>query len=111
MAFFYDKALVNMKNVLQCYEDMNLSLSNEKCFILRNNRIVLGHHISTSLVNMKSVLQCCEDMNLSLNNEKCFMLRNNRIVLGHHISTFSTSSVEVDLAKISMIQELSIPQN
>jgi hypothetical protein len=26
---------------------MNLSLNNEKCFMLRNNRIVLGHHIST----------------------------------------------------------------
>jgi len=61
-----------------------------------------------ALVNMRSVLQCSEDMNLSLSNEFFFMLRNNRIVLGHHIST---SSVEVDLAKISMIQELSIPQN
>ncbi|GLJ19357.1 hypothetical protein SUGI_0348760 [Cryptomeria japonica] len=42
----FDQALGNLKKVLQRCEDYNLSLNNEKCFIMMEEGIVLGHHIS-----------------------------------------------------------------
>ena len=42
----FDESLQNLQNVLiQCIES-NLSLSNEKCFMLLTEGIVLGNHIS-----------------------------------------------------------------
>jgi hypothetical protein len=35
-----------MENFLKCFQEMNLSLSNENCFMLMNDGIVLGNHIS-----------------------------------------------------------------
>jgi hypothetical protein len=45
-------------------------------------------------------------MNMSLNHEKCFMLMNEGIVLGHHVSA---TSIKVDNAKTSVIQDLPTP--
>ena len=42
----FDESFQNLEKVLiRCIES-NLSLSNEKCFMLLTKRIVLGHHIS-----------------------------------------------------------------
>jgi hypothetical protein len=35
------------KDVLQCCQDVNLSLSNENCLTLIYEAIVIGHHISS----------------------------------------------------------------
>lgn len=42
----FDESLQNLEKVLKRCIESNLSLSNEKCFILLTKGIVLGHHIS-----------------------------------------------------------------
>lgn len=42
----FEEALGNLKKVLQQCEDYSLSLNSEKCFIMMQEEIVLGHHIS-----------------------------------------------------------------
>jgi hypothetical protein len=42
----FDEALANLENrLIRCMES-NVSLSNEKCFMMATNGIVLGHRIS-----------------------------------------------------------------
>jgi hypothetical protein len=43
----FDEALDNLDKVLQRCREMNLSLSNEKCNMMMNEGIVLGHHLSS----------------------------------------------------------------
>jgi hypothetical protein len=43
----FQESLTNLENVLKRCEEMNLSLSNEKCNMLMSEGIVLGHHISS----------------------------------------------------------------
>lgn len=42
----FDEALQNLDKVLKRCEDHHLSLSHEKCLIMVEQGIVLGHHIS-----------------------------------------------------------------
>jgi hypothetical protein len=44
---YFDEALDNLDKVLQRCREMNLSLSNEKCKMMMNEGILLGHHISS----------------------------------------------------------------
>jgi len=41
----FEHALENLEKVLKRCIEANLSLSNEKCFIMLNEGIVLGHYI------------------------------------------------------------------
>jgi hypothetical protein len=43
----YHEALDNLEKVLIRCQEMNLSLSHEKCKMLLNERVVLGHHVSS----------------------------------------------------------------
>eukprot|EP00253_Pinus_taeda_P021045 PITA_21045 len=43
----FEHALTNLEKVLKRCIEANLSLSNEKCFIMLNEGIVLGHYISS----------------------------------------------------------------
>lgn len=43
----FDHSLKNIQKVLQRCIETNLSLSNEKCYMMLNEGIVLGHHISS----------------------------------------------------------------
>lgn len=43
----YEESLTNLKSLLQSSQDMNLSLSDEKCFMLMNEGKDLGNHISS----------------------------------------------------------------
>ena len=52
------------------------------------------------------VLKRCKEKNLALNWEKCHFMVKNGIVLGHKIST---TRLEVNQAKISMIKTLVSP--
>jgi hypothetical protein len=47
----FKEALANLGKVLKICKEENLSLSNEKCFMILTEGIVLGHHIS--LVGIK----------------------------------------------------------
>jgi hypothetical protein len=42
----FDEALSRLEKVLQRCVENHLSLSNEKCFLMMTEGIVLGHHIS-----------------------------------------------------------------
>ena len=59
-----------------------------------------------AMMNLEKVLVRCQEHNLTLNNEKCFMLMQEGMVLGHFISTIG---IQVDPAKIEVIQTLAIP--
>jgi hypothetical protein len=48
----FGEALSNLKNVLQCCQDMNISPSNEKCSTLMNEGMVLEHYISSSNIEV-----------------------------------------------------------
>lgn len=53
----YDEALQNLDRVLEVCEENQLSLSHEKCLIMVEQGIVLGHHISSEgiKVNPKKI--------------------------------------------------------
>ena len=44
----FEDSLANLEKILKRCVDSNLSLSNEKCFMMMTEGIVLGHHISSS---------------------------------------------------------------
>ena len=69
---------------------------------------VYGNNFEDSLDNLEKILKRCIESNISHSNEKCFMMLNEGIVLGHHISS---SRINVDLAKIQLIVNLSKPKN
>lgn len=48
----FGKALSNFNKVLQRCKDHQLSLNNEKCFMMMTKGIVLGHHISHLGINV-----------------------------------------------------------
>ena len=58
------------------------------------------------LKNLETVLQRCQDKNLALNWEKRHFMAIEEIVLGHKISTVR---LEVDQAKVSVIETLMPP--
>jgi len=43
----YEQALNNLDRVLKRFKDHNLSLSYEKCFMMMQEGIMLGHHVSS----------------------------------------------------------------
>ena len=43
----YQEALDNLEKVLIRCQEMNLSLSHEKCKMLLTEGVVLGHHVSS----------------------------------------------------------------
>ena len=58
------------------------------------------------LTNLSEVLKRCEDCNLVLNGEKCHFMVKEGIVLGHRISE---KGIEVDRAKVEVIERLPLP--
>ena len=58
------------------------------------------------LANLDRVLKRCEETNLVLNWKKCHFMVDEGIVLGHKISS---KGIEVDRAKIKMIEKLPPP--
>lgn len=46
----FEEALFNLRKVLQRYRETNLSSSNEKCFRIMTEGIVLGHHVSAARI-------------------------------------------------------------
>ena len=50
----FNEALENLEKVLIRCKETNLSLSHEKCFMMFNKGIVLGHHISGDGIKVDS---------------------------------------------------------
>ncbi|XLU24114.1 hypothetical protein S245_060180, partial [Arachis hypogaea] len=67
---------------------------------------VYGDSFSSCLDHLKLVLKRCQETNLVLNWEKCHFMVTEGIVLGHKISN---KGIEVDQAKIEVIEKLPPP--
>ena len=61
---------------------------------------------NASLKNLETVLQRCQGKQLALNWEKCHFMVTEGIILGHKIST---TGLEVDQSKVSIIKTLAHP--
>ncbi|XP_073041944.1 uncharacterized protein [Primulina eburnea] len=69
---------------------------------------VFGSSFDSCLINLSKVLKRCEEKNLVLNWEKCHFMVKEGIVLGHKISE---KGIEVDRAKVEIIENLPPPTN
>ncbi|XP_074302441.1 putative mitochondrial protein AtMg00860 [Silene latifolia] len=69
---------------------------------------VHGDSFDHGLVNLTNVLKRCEEPNLVLNWEKCHFMVEEGVVLGHIVSR---RGIEVDGAKVAVIENLSPPSN
>ena len=69
---------------------------------------VMGKSFDNCLEILRNSLIRCEETNLVLNWEKCHFMVKEGIVLGHKIST---RGIEVDKAKIEMIEKLPLPSS
>ncbi|XP_074305533.1 uncharacterized protein LOC141640750 [Silene latifolia] len=69
---------------------------------------VHGDSFDHGLENLTSVLKRCEEHNLVLNWEKCHFMVEEGVVLGHVVSS---RGIEVDGAKVAVIENLSPPSN
>ena len=70
--------------------------------------LVYGTTFDHFLENLDKVLQRCQEKDLILNWEKCHFMVREGIVLGHLVSE---RGIEVDKAKIEVIERLSPPTN
>ncbi|KAK9029833.1 hypothetical protein V6N11_031278 [Hibiscus sabdariffa] len=69
---------------------------------------VSGETFDSCLGNLDKVLKRCEEADLVLNWEKCHFMVNEGTVLGHKISS---KGIEVDKAKVEVIEKLPPPTN
>ncbi|KAI4340737.1 hypothetical protein MLD38_025546 [Melastoma candidum] len=69
---------------------------------------VFGDTFDLCLQNVEKVLTRCKATNLVLNWEKCHFMVNEGIVLGHKVSE---KGLEVDMAKIEIIEQMQPPTN
>jgi hypothetical protein len=69
---------------------------------------VYGKTFKDCLANLDNVLKWCQMANLVLNWEKCHFMVQEGIVLGHKILE---EGIEVDKAKIEVIEQLPPPTN
>ncbi|KAK8681657.1 hypothetical protein V6N13_054059 [Hibiscus sabdariffa] len=69
---------------------------------------VSGETFDSCLGNLTKVLKRCEEADLVLNWEKCHFMVNEGTVLGHKISS---KGIEVDKAKVEVIEKLPPPTN
>ena len=82
------------------------NLVEEAMEIFMDDFSVYGSSLEHCLHNLETVLQRCQDKNLAFNWEKCHFMVTKGIVLGHKIST---TGLEVDQAKVSIIETLFPP--
>ncbi|GAU34191.1 hypothetical protein TSUD_162920 [Trifolium subterraneum] len=81
----------------------------EKCIeVFMDDFSVFGPSFDSCLKNLDTVLKRCVETNLVLNWEKCHFMVTEGIVLGHKISS---KGIEVDKAKIEVIEKLPPPVN
>ena len=76
--------------------------------VFMNDFSIFGSSFECCLSNLERVLKRCEETNLVPNWEKCHFMVKEGIVLGHKISA---KGIEVDKAKIDVIENLPPPVN
>jgi hypothetical protein len=69
---------------------------------------VYGISFDDCLTNLSKILKRCEEVNLVLNWEKCYFMVREGVVLGHLVSS---KGLEVDKAKVEVIEKLPKPTN
>ena len=69
---------------------------------------VFGDNFNACLNHLTLVLKRCQETNLVLNWEKCHFMVPEGIVLGHKVSR---RGIEVDKAKVEIIEKLPPPTN
>ena len=84
------------------------NLVEEAMEIFMDDFSMYGSSFEHCLKNLGTILQRCQDKNLALNWEKCHFIVTKGIVLGHKISS---TRLEVDQAKVSMIETLMSPNS
>ena len=90
----------------RCMMSKFSDLVEEVVEIFMDDFFVFGSSFENCLHNLAVVLQRCKEKNLALNWKKCHFIVKEVIVLGHKIST---AGLEVDQAKISIIDTLIPP--
>jgi len=81
----------------------------ENCIeIFMDDFSVFGSSFDSCLSNLTLVLKRCQETNLVLNWEKCQFMVKEGIVLGHQISA---KGIEIDKAKVEIIEQLPPPLN
>ena len=76
--------------------------------VFMDNFYVYGNSFKNYLTDLDKVLAKCEETNLVLNWEKCHFMVKEGIVLGQKISS---KDIEVDKAKVDIIEKLQYPTN
>jgi len=69
---------------------------------------VYGKDFAQCLENLEKVLKRCQETHLVPNGEKCHFMVREGIFLGHRVSE---RGIEVDRAKIDVIEQLPPPTN
>ncbi|CAO2822820.1 unnamed protein product [Amaranthus hypochondriacus] len=81
----------------------------ESCMeVFMDDFSVYGDSFEACLSNLEKVLRRCEEVGLVLNWEKCHFMVQSGVVLGHVVSN---RGIEVDRAKIEVIEKLPPPIN
>ena len=75
--------------------------------VFMDDFLVYGESFANCLEHLEQVLIRCKEKRLVLNWEKCHFMVTKGIVLGHIVSP---NGIEVDPAKISVIQNLPLPK-
>jgi len=76
--------------------------------VFMDDFFVFGFSFDLCLSNLDIVLKHCVETNIVLNLEKCHFMVTEGIVLGHKISIHG---IEVDKAKVEVIEKLPLPTN
>jgi len=76
--------------------------------VFMDDFLVYGKTFDHCLENLDKVLQRCQEKDLVLNWEKCHFMVREGIILGHLVSELG---IEVDKAKIEVIEQLPPPVN
>ena len=85
-----------------------LDMIEEIMVVFMDDFSVYGKTFDDCLENLDRVLQRCQEKHLILNWEKCHFMVREGIVLGHRVSK---RGIEVDRAKIEVIEQLPPPMN
>ncbi|KAK8931033.1 hypothetical protein KSP39_PZI016254 [Platanthera zijinensis] len=110
--FAYRRMLFGLCNALATFQRCMLAIFDKYVEsimeVFMDDFSVFGDSFDRCLENLEKVLERCEETNLALNWEKCHFMVREGLVLGHKISA---KGIEVDVAKIEVIEKLSPPTN
>jgi hypothetical protein len=92
----------------RCMQAIFSDLIEQRIEVFMDDFSVFGPSFDCCLKNLDIVLKRCVETNLILNWEKCHFMVTEDIVLGHKISS---KGIEVDKAKVEVIEKLPPPVN